>query len=160
MMSLRQQMQARPARLFTLAKDDDATLDLDDIEAVALEQAIENIVFYAQTGGGMSRLQWWMVVATQETMFPSLAELRMWYGHGKCQSAKYGILMVSAAMVTQANLNNEVALNSTRRVGQWIHPRIGENNNKEIINMKQNYHKIGSSQLAKIHYRLNERRVK
>jgi len=26
--------------------------------------------------------------------------------------------------------------------------------------MKQNYHKIGSSQLAKIHHRLNERRVK
>ena len=106
----------------TLAKDDDANLlDLDDIEAAALEQAIENIVFLrAQTGGGMSRLQFAMdSIATQETNMRSalgrIEDVDM--ATESANLAKYGILMqASAAMVTQANLNNEVALSLIRGV--------------------------------------------
>jgi flagellin len=106
----------------TLAKDDDTNLlDLEDIDAAALEQAIENIVFLrAQTGGGMSRLQFAMdSIATQETNMRSalgrIEDVDM--ATESANLAKYGILMqASAAMVTQANLNNEVALSLIRGV--------------------------------------------
>lgn len=106
----------------TLAKDGDTNLlDLDDIDAAAFEQAIENIVFLrAQTGGGMSRLQFAMdSIATQETNMRSalgrIEDVDM--ATESANLAKYGILMqASAAMVTQANLNNEVALSLIRGV--------------------------------------------
>ena len=106
----------------TLAKDDDGgLLDLEEVNADALEKAIENIVFLrAQTGGGMSRLQFAMdSIATQETNMRSargrIEDVDM--ATESANLAKYGILMqASAAMVTQANLNNEVALSLIRGV--------------------------------------------
>ena len=117
-----QEIVGGPHSYVTLAKDDDANLlDLEDIDAAALEQAIENIVFLrAQTGGGMSRLQFAMdSIATQETNMRSalgrIEDVDM--ATESANLAKYGILMqASAAMVTQANLNNEVALSLIRGV--------------------------------------------
>jgi flagellin len=117
-----QDVVAGPHSYVTLAKDDDTNLlDLEDIDAAALEQAIENIVFLrAQTGGGMSRLQFAMdSIATQETNMRSalgrIEDVDM--ATESANLAKYGILMqASAAMVTQANLNNEVALSLIRGV--------------------------------------------
>ena len=110
------------ATYITLAKDDNGgLLDLDEVDAEALEKAIENIVFLrAQTGGGMSRLQFAMdSIATQETNMRSalgrIEDVDM--ATESANLAKYGILMqASAAMVTQANLNNEVALSLIRGV--------------------------------------------
>jgi flagellin len=110
------------ADFITLAKDGDAgLLDLEEVNAEALEKAIENIVFLrAQTGGGMSRLQFAMdSIATQETNMRSalgrIEDVDM--ATESANLAKYGILMqASAAMVTQANLNNEVALSLIRGV--------------------------------------------
>jgi flagellin len=110
------------ADYITLAKDGDAgLLDLEEVNAEALEKAIENIVFLrAQTGGGMSRLQFAMdSIATQETNMRSalgrIEDVDM--ATESANLAKYGILMqASAAMVTQANLNNEVALSLIRGV--------------------------------------------
>ena len=115
-----QEIVGGPYSYVTLAKDGDTNLlDLEDIDAAAFEQAIENIVFLrAQTGGGMSRLQFAMdSIATQETNMRSalgrIEDVDM--ATESANLAKYGILMqASAAMVTQANLNNEVALSLIR----------------------------------------------
>jgi len=104
----------------TLAKDDtNNTLELDEVSAEALEKAIVNIVFLrAQTGAGMSRLQFAMdSIATQETNMRSalgrIEDVDM--ATESANLARYGILMqASAAMVTQANLNSEVALSLIR----------------------------------------------
>lgn len=117
-----QEIVGGPHSYVTLAKDGDTNLlDLEDIDAAAFEQAIENIVFLrAQTGGGMSRLQFAMdSIATQETNMRSalgrIEDVDM--ATESANLAKYGILMqASAAMVTQANLNNEVALSLIRGV--------------------------------------------
>jgi flagellin len=106
-----------------LAKDssdsDHTALTLDNVRTETLEAAIENIVFLrAQTGGGMSRLQFAMdSIATQETNMRSalgrIEDVDM--AAESANLAKYGILMqASAAMVTQANLSNEVALTLVR----------------------------------------------
>jgi len=96
-----------------------AALSLGNIRTETLEAAIENIVFLrAQAGGGMSRLQFAMdSIATQETNMRSalgrIEDVDM--AMESANLAKYGILMqASAAMVTQANLSNEVALTLIR----------------------------------------------
>ena len=98
---------------------DTSLLDLERVTAEALERAIENVVFLrSQTGGGMSRLQFAMdTIATQETNMRSalgrIEDVDM--ASESANLAKYGILMqASAAMVTQANLSNEVALTLIR----------------------------------------------
>jgi flagellin len=104
----------------TLAKDDtNNTLEIDEVSAEAIEKAIENIVFLrSQTGAGMSRLQFAMdSIATQETNMRSalgrIEDVDM--ATESANLARYGILMqASAAMVTQANLNSEVALSLIR----------------------------------------------
>ena len=104
----------------TLAKDaGGGLLDLEDVDAEALEKAIENIVYLrSQTGAGMSRLQFAMdSIATQETNMRSalgrIEDVDM--ATESANLARYGILMqASAAMVTQANLNSEVALSLIR----------------------------------------------
>ena len=104
----------------TLAKQDAAnTLELDEVSAETLEKAIENIVYLrSQTGAGMSRLQFAMdSIATQETNMRSalgrIEDVDM--ATESANLARYGILMqASAAMVTQANLNSEVALSLIR----------------------------------------------
>jgi flagellin-like hook-associated protein FlgL len=108
------------AKSGTLASDGSSTLlNLDDVKVEALELAIDNIVFLrSQTGGGMSRLQFAMdTIATQETNMRSalgrIEDVDM--ASESANLAKYGILMqASAAMVTQANLSNEVALTLIR----------------------------------------------
>ena len=108
------------AKSGTLASDGSSTLlDLDDVTVEALELAIDNVVFLrSQTGGGMSRLQFAMdTIATQETNMRSalgrIEDVDM--ASESANLAKYGILMqASAAMVTQANLSNEVALTLIR----------------------------------------------
>lgn len=104
----------------TLAKNDESTLlSLEDVSAQAIETAITNVVYLrSQTGGGMSRLQFAMdTIATQETNMRSalgrIEDVDM--ASESANLAKYGILMqASAAMVTQANLSNEVALSLIR----------------------------------------------
>jgi flagellin-like hook-associated protein FlgL len=98
---------------------DTSLLDLERVTAEALERAIENVVFLrSQTGGGMSRLQFAMdTIATQETNMRSalgrIEDVDM--ASESANLAKYGILMqASAAMVTQANMSNEVALSLIR----------------------------------------------
>ena len=94
-------------------------ISLGNVRAETLEAAIENIVFLrAQTGGSMSRLQFAMdSIATQETNMRSalgrIEDVDM--ASESANLAKYGILMqASAAMVTQANLSNEVSLSLIR----------------------------------------------
>ena len=94
-------------------------LDLEQVTSDAIERAINNIVFLrSQTGGGMSRLQFAMdTIATQETNMRSalgrIEDVDM--ATESANLAKYGILMqASAAMVTQANMSNEVALSLIR----------------------------------------------
>lgn len=104
----------------TLARNDESTLlSLENVKAEALETAIENLVYLrSQTGGGMSRLQFAMdTISTQETNMRSalgrIEDVDM--ASESANLAKYGILMqASAAMVTQANLSNEVALSLIR----------------------------------------------
>jgi flagellin len=98
---------------------DHTALSLGNVRTETLEAAIENIVFLrAQTGAGMSRLQFAMdSIATQETNMRSalgrIEDVDM--ATESANLAKYGILMqASAAMVTQANLSNEVALSLIR----------------------------------------------
>jgi len=113
-------VQGGPDSYITLAKDDTSnTLELDEVSAEALEKAIENVVFLrSQTGAGMSRLQFAMdSIATQETNMRSalgrIEDVDM--ATESANLARYGILMqASAAMVTQANLNSEVALSLIR----------------------------------------------
>ena len=99
--------------------DNHTALSLGNVRTETLEAAIENIVFLrAQTGAGMSRLQFAMdSIATQETNMRSalgrIEDVDM--ATESANLAKYGILMqASAAMVTQANLSNEVALSLIR----------------------------------------------
>ena len=101
------------------SSDSHVALSLGNIRTETLEAAIENIVFLrAQTGAGMSRLQFAMdSIATQETNMRSalgrIEDVDM--ATESANLAKYGILMqASAAMVTQANLSNEVALSLIR----------------------------------------------
>jgi flagellin len=101
------------------AADNHTALSLGNVRTETLEAAIENIVFLrAQTGAGMSRLQFAMdSIATQETNMRSalgrIEDVDM--ATESANLAKYGILMqASAAMVTQANLSNEVALSLIR----------------------------------------------
>jgi flagellin-like hook-associated protein FlgL len=106
-----------------LAKDSSNSehfaVSLGNVRTETIEAAIDNIVFLrAQTGGGMSRLQFAMdSIATQETNMRSalgrIEDVDM--ATESANLAKYGILMqASAAMVTQANLSNEVALSLIR----------------------------------------------
>ena len=101
------------------SSDNHTALSLGNVRTETLEAAIENIVFLrAQTGAGMSRLQFAMdSIATQETNMRSalgrIEDVDM--ATESANLAKYGILMqASAAMVTQANLSNEVALSLIR----------------------------------------------
>ena len=101
------------------SSDSHVALSLGNVRTETLEAAIENIVFLrAQTGAGMSRLQFAMdSIATQETNMRSalgrIEDVDM--AMESANLAKYGILMqASAAMVTQANLSNEVALSLIR----------------------------------------------
>ena len=101
------------------SSDNHTALSLGNVKTETLEAAIENIVFLrAQTGAGMSRLQFAMdSIATQETNMRSalgrIEDVDM--AMESANLAKYGILMqASAAMVTQANLSNEVALSLIR----------------------------------------------
>jgi flagellin-like hook-associated protein FlgL len=94
-------------------------ISLGNVRAETLEAAVENIVFLrSQTGGSMSRMQFAIdSIATQETNMRSalgrIEDVDM--ATESANLAKYGILMqASAAMVTQANLTNEVSLSLIR----------------------------------------------
>jgi flagellin len=97
------------------AVDQSGTLTLDKISAGVFETAIENVTFLrAQTGGGMSRLNFAAEsIAMQETNMRSalgrIEDVDM--AEEASNLAKYSILMqASAAMVAQANSTSQVAL--------------------------------------------------
>jgi flagellin len=97
------------------AVDQKGTLTLDKISAGVFETAIENVTFLrAQTGGGMSRLNFAAEsIAMQETNMRSalgrIEDVDM--AKEASNLAKYSILMqASAAMVAQANSTSQVAL--------------------------------------------------
>jgi flagellin len=97
------------------AVDQSGTLTLDKISAGVFETAIENVTFLrAQTGGGMSRLNFAAEsIAMQETNMRSalgrIEDVDM--AEEASSLAKYSILMqASAAMVAQANSTSQVAL--------------------------------------------------
>jgi flagellin-like hook-associated protein FlgL len=97
------------------AVDQSGTLTLDKISAGVFETAIENVTFLrAQTGGGMSRLNFAAEsIAMQETNMRSalgrIEDVDM--AKEASNLAKYSILMqASAAMVAQANSTSQVAL--------------------------------------------------
>jgi flagellin len=102
----------------TLAVDPDGSnkaLNLTQVSAGVFEKAIENVVFLrAQTGGGMSRLQF-----SQESIQSQQTNMRTALGRiedvdiasESARLAKYGVMMqAAAAMAVQANLTNEIAL--------------------------------------------------
>ena len=91
------------------------TMTLDQISAGVFEKALENVVFLrAQTGGGLSRLAFAAEsMATQETnMRSALGRIEdVDIAAEAANLSKYTILMqASAAMVAQANSQNDVAL--------------------------------------------------
>ena len=95
--------------------DNSTTLDLGQVSAGVFEAALENVVFLrAQTGGGLSRLNFALEsIGTQETnMRAALGRIEdVDIAAEAANLSKYTILMqASAAMVAQANSNNEVAL--------------------------------------------------
>jgi len=102
----------------TLAVDPDGSneaLNLSQVSGGVFEKAIENVVFLrAQTGGGMSRLQF-----SQESIQSQQTNMRTALGRiedvdiasESARLAKYGVMMqAAAAMAVQANLTNEIAL--------------------------------------------------
>ena len=105
----------------TLAVDADSTdagmvaLTLDQVSSGVFEKALENVVFLrAQNGGGLSRLSFaGESMATQETnMRAALGRIEdVDIAAEAANLSKYSILMqASAAMVAQANSQNDVAL--------------------------------------------------
>ena len=107
---------ATGAQVLTLAVEDigDA-LVLSNVSSGVFEKALENVVYLrAQTGGGLSRLNFaGESLATQETnMRAALGRIEdVDIAAEAANLSKYTILMqASAAMVAQANSNNEVAL--------------------------------------------------
>ena len=90
-------------------------LDLSQVSSGVFEKAIENVVFLrAQTGGGMSRLQFSLdSVTSQETnMRTALGRIEdVDIAAESARLAKWGIMMqAAAAMAVQANFSNDVAL--------------------------------------------------
>ena len=107
--------------VITLAVDADSTqsgmvaLTLDQVSSGVFEKALENVVFLrAQNGGGLSRLSFaGESMATQETnMRAALGRIEdVDIAAEAANLSKYSILMqASAAMVAQANSQNDVAL--------------------------------------------------
>ena len=100
----------------TLASESSgATLTLSQVSAGIFEKALENVVFLrAQNGGGLSRLAFAAEsMATQETnMRSALGRIEdVDIAAEAANLSKYTILMqASAAMVAQANAQNDVAL--------------------------------------------------
>ena len=100
----------------TLASESSgATLTLSQVSAGIFEKALENVVFLrAQNGGGLSRLAFAAEsMATQETnMRSALGRIEdVDIATEAANLSKYTILMqASAAMVAQANAQNDVAL--------------------------------------------------
>jgi flagellin len=91
------------------------TLKLSNVSSGIFEKALENVVFLrAQTGGGLSRLSFaGESMATQETnMRAALGRIEdVDIAAEAANLSKYSILMqASAAMVAQANSQNDVAL--------------------------------------------------
>jgi flagellin len=107
--------------VITLAVDADSTesgmvaMTLDQVSAGVFEKALENVVFLrAQTGGGLSRLNFSAEsLQVQETnMRSALGRIEdVDIAAEAANLSKYTILMqASAAMVAQANAQNDVAL--------------------------------------------------
>ena len=102
--------------IITLASSDISdALTLSQVSAGIFEKALENVVFLrAQTGGGLSRLAFaGESLATQETnMRSALGRIEdVDIAAEAANLSKYTILMqASAAMVAQANAQNDVAL--------------------------------------------------
>jgi flagellin len=102
--------------VITLASSDISdALTLSQVSAGIFEKALENVVFLrAQTGGGLSRLAFaGESLATQETnMRSALGRIEdVDIAAEAANLSKYTILMqASAAMVAQANAQNDVAL--------------------------------------------------
>ena len=91
------------------------TLKLSNVSSGIFEKALENVVYLrAQTGGGLSRLNFaGESMATQETnMRAALGRIEdVDIAAEAANLSKYSILMqASAAMVAQANSQNDVAL--------------------------------------------------
>ncbi len=91
------------------------TLKLSNVSSGIFEKALENVVYLrAQTGGGLSRLNFAAEsMATQETnMRAALGRIEdVDIAAEAANLSKYSILMqASAAMVAQANSQNDVAL--------------------------------------------------
>ena len=91
------------------------TLKLSNVSSGIFEKALENVVYLrAQTGGGLSRLSFaGESMATQETnMRAALGRIEdVDIAAEAANLSKYSILMqASAAMVAQANSQNDVAL--------------------------------------------------
>jgi flagellin-like hook-associated protein FlgL len=93
----------------------DDALDLSQVSMGVFEKAIENVVFLrAQTGGGMSRLNFaFDSITSQETnMRSALGRIEdVDIAAESAQLAKWSVMMqAAAAMAVQANLTNDVAL--------------------------------------------------
>jgi len=93
----------------------DQALDLSQVSMGVFEKAIENVVFLrAQTGGGMSRLNFaFESITSQETnMRSALGRIEdVDIAAESAQLAKWSVMMqAAAAMAVQANLTNDVAL--------------------------------------------------
>ncbi|MDB3957770.1 flagellin [Opitutales bacterium] len=107
---------AASADIITLASADSSTvLTLNQVSSGIFEKALENVVFLrAQNGGGLSRLSFaGESMATQETnMRAALGRIEdVDIAAEAANLSKYSILMqASAAMVAQANSQNDVAL--------------------------------------------------
>jgi flagellin-like hook-associated protein FlgL len=100
----------------TLASENiERTLNLVQVSMGVFEKAIENVVFLrAQTGGGMSRLNFaFESITSQETnMRSALGRIEdVDIAAESAQLAKWSVMMqAAAAMAVQANLTNDVAL--------------------------------------------------
>jgi flagellin len=104
------------ARAITFASEDSTTvLNLEAVSMQVFEQALSNIAFLrAEAGGSMSRLQFAAesIAAYETNMRAALGRIEdVDIAEESANLAKYSILtQASAAMVSQANSSNDVAL--------------------------------------------------
>ena len=104
-----------PKYLTLAVTDINNALSLGQVSAGVFEKAIENVVFLrAQTGGGMSRLQFSLesIQSQQTNMRSALSRIEdVDIAQESANLAKFGVMMqAAAAMAVQANLTNEIAL--------------------------------------------------